>query len=72
MSRSHSAHLGLSAVACGGSGPLKLLLAGAVGAVTDRTPAGRDTGATGADIGPTSDVTGAATGTEIFGYKKIR
>jgi len=63
MSRSHSAHLGLSAVACGGSGPLKLLLAGAVGAVTDRTPTGCDTGA---DIGATGDVTGAATGTKYL------
>ena len=52
MRRSHSPQRGLSAVACGGSGPLKLLLA-VVGAATDRTPAGCE-GATGA--GATTDV----------------
>lgn len=45
-------------MACGGSGPLKFLLTGAVGAVTERTPAGRDTGA---GTGANGDVT-AATG----------
>lgn len=38
MSRSHSLQRGLSAVACGISGPLKLLLA--TGGATDRTPTG--------------------------------
>ena len=38
MSRSHSPQRGLSAVACGGSGPLKFLLA--TGGATDRTPEG--------------------------------
>lgn len=57
MRRSHSAHRGFSAVACGGSGPLKFLLTGAVGAVTERTPAGRDTGA---GTGAKGDVTVAA------------
>lgn len=36
MSRSHSPQRGLSAVAAGGSGPLKLLLA--TGGATERTP----------------------------------
>jgi hypothetical protein len=38
MRRSHSPQRGLSAVACGGSGPLKFLLA--TGGATDRTPEG--------------------------------
>jgi len=41
---------------------LKFLLTGAVGAVTDRTPAGRDTGA---DTEATGDVIVVATGTKI-------
>lgn len=71
MRRSHSPHRGLSAVACGASGPLKLLLA-VVGAATDLTPAGRDEiGAVGAaTIG---DVTVEANGSEymIQLWKKV-
>ena len=39
MRRSHSPQRGLSAVACGASGPLKLFVC--CGAATERTPAGR-------------------------------
>ena len=68
MKRSHSPQRGLSAVAAGASGPLKLLLA--TGGATDRTPLMPEEAIEGADTA--GEVCGGTTGLVIGSIKLIK